>query len=364
MKGTNIQWYMLLLLPAFLAACQRPSQPSGDYLRIKARANDPLYTTYTAAMERSRLYGDKGYKMDYYSNCHPLNYASDQAGRMFSLFKVDQVVVRNTGEYHQQPMVHYSFPDMVILEYEPFEGIQVEETFLVYSSRCALADLKVRNTSSVQHRVEIYPVIELGNDSLQVLEFDPEHNGYLLYHYESPKRLISNLRVSYGYPTRMHDFFAMSDTVYSFGGYTGTMDDFYTIIKTDFYSENRPDTLNRSRSGYTDFVVLHTRMQLKPGQTRQIRYIRGMQGGQENIADLKAEVEMLRSIDLTPFFTENKALFAQIPRIDFQDEADRMVYLSAFNLARGCMYPAAGETKFNSYAFSREPLWGWGHGQQ
>jgi hypothetical protein len=40
---------------------------SDPWLLIKAEGDDPLYTTYTAAMERSRLYGDKGYKMDYWS---------------------------------------------------------------------------------------------------------------------------------------------------------------------------------------------------------------------------------------------------------------------------------------------------------
>ncbi len=364
MKGITLRLALLLLPMVFLTACQKPPRQSGDYLRIHAKADDPLYTTYTASMERSRLYGDKGYKMDYYSDCRPLNYASDQAGRMFSLLKVDQVVVRNTGEYHRKPVVHYSFPDMVILEYQPFEGIQVEETFLVYSSRCALADMKIRNLSPVPHQVEVYPVIELGNDSLQVLQFDPVHNGYQLYHYESPIRLISNLRVSYGYPTHMNDLFAMSDTVRSYGGYEGTMDDFYNIIKTDFYSENRPDTLNNVKSGYTDFVALHARLTLKPGETGQVRYIRGMQGQEENTDDLKAEVEMLKKIDLAPFFSKNAELFSRIPEIPFWDEADKLVYLGAFNLVRGCMYPPSGQTKNNFYAFSREPLWGWGHGHQ
>ena len=53
-----------------------------DYLRLNARTNDPLYTTYAAAMERSKLYGDKAYKMDYYSGCKPVTYSSDQAGQI------------------------------------------------------------------------------------------------------------------------------------------------------------------------------------------------------------------------------------------------------------------------------------------
>ena len=38
--------------------------------------------------------------------------------------------------------------------------------------------------------------------------------------------------------------------------------------------------------------------------------------------------------------------------------------MSAFNLVRGCFYPPAEKTKNNFYVFSRNPLWGWGHGHQ
>ncbi len=104
------------------------------FLNFKAKQNDPLYTTYTAAMERSRLYGDKGYKMDYYSEHLPINYSGDQAGKFYCLWKVDQVVVMNSGEFYEKPVVTSSFPDMMIMEYSPFKGIKVQETFFVYSS--------------------------------------------------------------------------------------------------------------------------------------------------------------------------------------------------------------------------------------
>jgi hypothetical protein len=283
---------------------------------------------------------------------------------MFCLFKIDQVVVRNIGEYHQKPVVHYSFPDMAIIEYEPFEGIRVLETFLVYSSKCALVDMQIENRSVVPHQVEVYPVIELGNDSLQIIRFDPTYNGYHLYHYESPERLISNLRVNYGYPVHMNEFFSTDSFVYSYGGYSGTMNDFYNIIKTDFYSEDRPDTLNRMNKGYTDFIALHTRMNLQPGEVRPLRYIRGIQGQQEDFSELQKEVEALKRTGMDCFFDENVALFASVPRLEFKDADDKTVYLGAFNLVRGCMLPPAGQTSCNSYAFSREPVWGWGHVHQ
>ncbi len=78
-------YFVLLIgfLPVLLSG--QTLKVMSDYLRIHANANDPLYTTYAAAMSRSRLYGDKAYKMDYYSSCKPVTYSSDQAGSMFAV---------------------------------------------------------------------------------------------------------------------------------------------------------------------------------------------------------------------------------------------------------------------------------------
>src|SRR4030042_4845776 len=163
------------------------------YLTFNAKGDDPLYTTYTAAMERSRLYGDKGYKMDYYSDSSPITYSGDQAGRMDCIWKVDQVVVMNIGEYFEKPVGGASFPDMAIIEYSPFRGIKVQEIFFVYSSSIALVNMFITNTDSIDHYIDLYPVLELGNDSLKILEYNPQYYGYVTYHHESKYRILSSL---------------------------------------------------------------------------------------------------------------------------------------------------------------------------
>ncbi|MBN2570713.1 MAG: hypothetical protein JXA68_01180, partial [Ignavibacteriales bacterium] len=124
----KLKFLLLLIYHSLLAQKLVITDP---YLRINASGTDPLYTTYTAAMEKSHLYGDKGYKMNYYEDCLPISYSGDQAGMFFLIWKVDQVVITKIGEYHKKPIVTASFPDMAIIEYEPFQGIQVQETFLV-----------------------------------------------------------------------------------------------------------------------------------------------------------------------------------------------------------------------------------------
>lgn len=355
---------IILLITIASVVIAQPLKVSDSYLTFTAKQNDPLYTTYTAAMERSRLYGDKGYKMDYYSDCSPITYSGDRAGKFYCIWKVDQVVVINTGEYFEKPVVTSSFPDMAIMEYSPFRGIKVQETFFVYSSSIALVNLHIKNTDKIPHNIEIYPVLELGNDSLLIKGYDEKNSAYITNHYESKYRLISSLYKNAPYPTDTRDYFTASFTPYSFGGYDGGMENFYITIKTDFYAKNRNDSLNHKEEGYVNFVALHGKFSLKPGEEISVRYFRGWQDSKEDVDPLSKKIEELKSEPLQKYVDENVKLFAKIPRIKFQSEDEKLVYLSSFNLARGCFYPPTEKTNYNFYVFSRQPLWGWGHGHQ
>jgi hypothetical protein len=337
---------------------------SDPFLKFEAAADDPLYTTYAAAMERSRLYGDKAYKMDYYTGNFPINYWGDQAGKFYCIWKIDQVVVLNTGEYHKKPVVTSSFPDMAIIEYQPFKGIEVQETFLVHSSSIALVNLHIKNIDNIDHNVEVYPVLEIGNDSLLIKQYDKQQNAYITNHYETKYRLISSLYKNAPYPTDTRDIFTANFTPYSAGGYEGTLENFYITIKTDFYAENRNDSLNFKNEGYVNFVALHGKLPLKPGEEKEIRYIRGWQDQNDNADSLFTEINKLKTEPLQKYVDANVALFKSIPRLKFRTEDEKLIYLGAFNLARGCMLPPAEKTSYNFYVFSRNPLWGWGHGHQ
>ena len=206
-------------------------KPVEDYIRMSAKAADPLYTTYAASMARSQLYGDKAFKMDYYSDCRPVTYTSDHAGSMFCIWKIDEVVIPKIGEYLKKPVVRFSFPDMAIMEYEPFADIKVKETFFVYSSSIALVNMEIRNSGTITHDVAVYPVLETGDDSLEMAGYSKESDGYITRRTESPYRLISSLKTEYGYPVKVRDFFTCNVQTSSHGAYSGNMDDFYNIIK-------------------------------------------------------------------------------------------------------------------------------------
>ncbi len=358
--------FFLILIVALTPATPIRSQNfriNDPYLVLNARGHDPLYTTYTAAMERSALYGDKGYKMIYDDDYRPVTYGSEHGGKMFLIWEINSVVVDKTGDFCEKPLVVASFPDMSLLEYSPWPGLEVQELFFVYSSRVAIAECQMTNRSQNNLEIDLYPVFD-GADSLRIMDFLHEDNAFFLRHYETRKRLISNLSDKYPYPTQLKDLFSASFPAYSYGGYHGTMKEFYNTIKTNFYSENRSDSLNLASSGYVDFVALHGKLVLKPGESGHIRYIRGIQPAESDDRALMNEIRLLKGIQLQPFVDDNVRLFNRIPRIDFENRADKSIYLSAFNLARGCMLPPTGETGYNFYVFSREPLWGWGHGHQ
>ncbi len=363
MQKFTILFFLSFFVPVSWLHTQ-PLEISDPFLEISADATDPLYTTYAAAMDRSRLYGDKAYKMDYYSCTEPLSYNSDQAGRIFTIWKVDEVVVDKMSEFHQQPVVTASFPDMAILEYEPWPGISVQEMFMAYSSTISVVRMWITNNDEVDHEIAVYPVLMLEEDSLHIQEFDGDTDGFITHRYETRKRLISNLYAKAPYPTDVRDLFAAGFQTYSHGAYRGTMDDFYNIIKTDFYSDDRSDLLNLADSGYVRFAALHGKMNLSPGESTEFRYFRGIQDQQEDLSDLTNEINKLKEISFQPFVDENVELFASVPRIGFKNEDEKLAYLGAFNLARGCMLPPTGETSHNFYVFSRNPLWGWGHGHQ
>lgn len=338
---------------------------SDSYLELNAKGHDPLYTTYTASLERSRLYADKGYKMDYYSNSEPLNYACDKAGRFYSIWKIDKLVVSQMNSYAVKPVVYASFSDMVVLDYSPFDGIEVREIFWVYSSRVAMVSQTITNNSNISHLIEIYPILETGRSAIMPQFYSDNPEGLVLNREESLKRLISDMYAGAGYPESVRDFFAMPGQNYSWGCYSGGINDFYEYMKTDFYAEDfKNDKLNQQITDSADFVALHTQFNLQPGETREVRYFRGVQKREESLEGLMDEIAGIGISDIENGFRVNEKLFASVPKLSFDRQEEKIIYLSSFNLARGSMLPPSGEAAHDYYVFSREPKWGWGHGHQ
>ena len=273
---------ILGIYPFFLHS-QKLVIPEEQYCRIHATKEDPLYTTYAASMERSRLYGDKAYKMDYYSAYNPINYSSDHAGRISIIWMVDKLAMMSMNQFYEKPFVIASFPDMAIMEYQPIKGIKVHETFFVFSSTLSLINLHIENTDTLHHTLDLFPLFELGRDSLEITRFDEGHSAYICQHYETKNRLISNLYAKEPYPSHSRDIFAVNFKPWSYGGYSGQLSGFYNQIKTNWYDEDRIDSLNLANSGFVNYISIQGRVNLKTGEKVVLRVFKGWGGRNEEI---------------------------------------------------------------------------------
>jgi hypothetical protein len=338
----------------------------GDpYLTLRAGANDPLFTTYAASMSRSRFFADKAYFMDYFTPDRPITYSSQYAGDLAVVWKFNNMVISRIRDFVRPPVVVASFPDMAVLEYEPFKDVQVQEVFCVYSSGSAVIELHVKNRGTVPLSVMVYPLLHLPQDSLRVVRHNPAENGTVFTHHEQLVRLHSNLYKDRGYPTDFRDLLSSRPAPDSHGSYEFcALDDFYFAVKRLSKVHENVKALNMRDSGTATIVTLQNTLALKPGEDATLRFVRSVQDARQPEADLLADARRALTADLQKAVDDNVALFRSVPRVKFRTPAEKLVYLGAFNLVRQCMLPPGGQTKHNYYVFSRNPVWGWGHGHQ
>jgi hypothetical protein len=358
---------LVFLLTAALSVLPAQSQVvvRDRYCVVNAGPSDPLFTTYAAAMNRSRFFADKAYFMDYFTGDRPITYSSQYAGDCAVIWKVNNMVVSSTGQFARPPVVTASFPDMAVLHYSPFTGIEVQETFLVYSSGAAVIAQQITNTGKAEYRISLYPMLHLPEDSLNVVRFDPSIPGIVFAHYEPLVRLHSNLYADRGYPTAFRDVLACDGAASSYGSYRAcSLQDFYFAIKRMSKVHANVTELNKEAHGPAQLVALQKDLVLKPGQSATVRFVRGVQDARNDETEVLGDVRAAFGADLQRCVDENVALFAGVPRLTFADPGARIVYLGAFNLVRQCMLPPSGQTTRNFYVFSRNPQWGWGHGHQ
>ena len=318
----------------------------------------PLY-------HRSRFFADKAYFMDYFTSDKPITYSSQYAGDMAVIWKFNNVVISKTREFARQPVVVASFPDMAVLEYEPFAGVKVQEVFCVYSSGSAVIELHMQNTANVPLSLMLYPLVHLPGDSLRVIRYDATAGGYQFAHHEQLVRLHSNLYKDRGYPSDFRNLLTSSPAPDSYGAYDAcSLDEFYFAVKRLSKVHENVVALNLLNTGPAEIVSLQKNVSLRPGEKMTVRFVRTVQDAQQPEADLYAEARSAQKADMQKCLDDNGALFRGIPRVQFKTAGEKLVYLGAMNLVRQCMLPPSGQTAHNFYVFSRNPVWGWGHGHQ
>ena len=364
---TSVRKTVVLVLLLGTAFHSLPAQVvvKDKYLIVNAKASDPLFTNYAAAPSRSRFFADKSYFMNYFTPDKPITYSSQYAGDFVVVWKVNNMVISKTREFYTPPTVVASFPDMAILEYEPFKGLKVQEVFATYSSGSTVVALHLENKGNVHFSIMLYPVVHLGRDSLEVVGYESASHGMVFTHGEPLVRLHSNLYKDRGYPSGFRNLLSCDTAPDSYGAYKAcTLDDFYFAIKRLSKVHENVKALNESGSGPAEIVALQKNVFLKPGGKADVRFTRMVQDSQQPLAEGVADARYAMTANLQQLIDDNIALFSKIPRLKLKTPGEKMVYVGAFNLVRQCMLPPSGQTKRNFYVFSRNPVWGWGHGHQ
>lgn len=345
MKKTSLLIILLLLPGIFFSQTLTSIE---KYFNIEASAGDPLFTIYSAALSRTKFPDAMSYKADYYSDSCPVTYSANRSGTMFSYWKIDDVIIRNKGDYFKKPLVIFSFPDMMIMEYQPVKGIRVKETFFAYSYALTLVDIEVTNMDRDVHEVSVFPVIDFGADSLKIVGYNKETeciHAKRRVLYTEPEDILKTETRSSG---MINEFFTASPKVSSYKYYLPKTKDYEDSLLPGMIHEEKIDTQSFQKS-YAGTCVLRQVKLIRPHETFSFRYIRGTECRQQDSATMLREIVKLKSCFLKTFFEDNLMLFANVPKVRFDQPDDKLLYIGALNLARISMYPASGKYRFNFY---------------
>ncbi|MBD3165649.1 hypothetical protein GF324_03560, partial [bacterium] len=144
------------------AGCSR--QPLPLQARLNAGPGDPVFTTYCAALERAEFALDEGYHFRYDDPERSPAFASDHSGEWRLEWIVNGNTVQKQSDYHRQPVITTSWPDMVRYHASIHEDLRIDAQLIVQSSHTALHDVSVENTGQTSHRIELLSSFHSGSD--------------------------------------------------------------------------------------------------------------------------------------------------------------------------------------------------------
>lgn len=211
--------FFLILLFVLLGGGGITGTSGQSYLsNLSASADDPLYTTYAAALVRSEFIVDEGYQFVWYDGQDGINFETDQAGNLSLGFKMNGDFRYFLNQMHTPPTVTTSYSDLVRYEYFPFENIKVTVFFLVYSSRIAIQDVEIANQRAANINLSVYPFLHNEADVFTDAALISGQDGFTIRHREPP----DSWTISHGVPyvENLQDVFLLDTAAASWGAYS------------------------------------------------------------------------------------------------------------------------------------------------
>ncbi len=113
---------------------------------------------------------------------------------------------------------------------------------------------------------------------------------------------------------------------------------------------------------YFKVAAFSKKITLAAGASTNIRVIRSVAALHK--ATSWEEANRLAEESFALHLPGREAYLASIPALTGLSDDQQLLYLSGWNMMQQVFYPAEGKSSYPYYVFSREPVWGWGHGGQ
>ncbi|HXV62391.1 MAG TPA: hypothetical protein VEK15_16940, partial [Vicinamibacteria bacterium] len=319
---------------------------------LSASADDPVFTTYAAPLERSEYLVDEGYHLRFYDDSRPLELTSDSAGSWGVGFELGDVLAHEVSAYSRRPVIRQSYPSVARFDFEPFHQVVVDARFAVYSSRAALLGLEIRNESDREKKLGIYGFAHAPTTGFHAASLTDGGDGFLFGHDEPVDALSESPPPEYD--GRFHDAMLVDGPLSSFGGYPS---------ESGLLHELNRGLVSGDLSRQPRTLLLMREIVLAPGRSSSFRLVRAVAPLSEERDRALAAARSVLGVDVASLERDEAAILSKAPRLAL-DPDDELVYRGALSLARQSMLPPEGRTRFNYYVFSREPTWSWGHDGQ
>ena len=334
---------------------------SQNYLsNLNVKQDDPIYTTYAAALSRSEYKVNEGYQFVWYDPEKCMSFESAQAGGLGVAFKLNGIVKYKLSQFYKAPVITTSYSDMVKYNYYPYKNIKVESIFFVYSSRVAIRELKITNETPFEIKLEVYPFIKILNrDYTDIKETE---NGVQFNHKEFPDGWMKDHNIPF--QKDITDVLLLNEKPDAEGSYnifSSVNDTIANIFLNDLINTVLK---NNFHDGTAKIISLQKSVTISVGNSVTLKVIRGINEAGKDISQPISNCKLLMNENLEKFVKEDEKTYSKIPQINFEVKDYNALYWNAFSLLRQCMLPPEGKCHYNYYVFSREPRWGWGYGGQ
>jgi hypothetical protein len=343
---------MGVAVAALLTSMMATAVARQPYLsNLHATKNSPLYTTYAAALQRSEFTLDVGYHMVFYDSSRGIEFQNQKAGDWGIAFargsggRESRYRWKLPSLYHQ-PVITLSYSDIVKYYYYPFRDIRVDVTFLVYSSQTAVQEFVLKNLGAESRAVDIAPYLRLDQGTYGDVRHDDGRNAFTFTYLDMPDDWMASHNIPH------------VDTVANM--FTpGFIPDSTTVSASAF-----PWSGEAGTGGSAESMAFFKQVTLKPHGTFKFRVVRTVARSLSDSLKMLSSAGKAFALSLPSFVRADQEVYDRIPRLHFNNPDSEMMYWSTFSLLRQCMLPPEGKCSYNYYVFSREPVWGWGHGGQ